>query len=157
MHFNLQESIPVGCIPPACQPYALWWTVLGWVGIPGSMSCGEKPKCENIAFPQLALRAVIITQVFVFTVASVIHTIQFCDLGRGDFENLVKYRFGASPPPTHTQGILHTPLYVLKSCDVYWRYSPVFSSRSTSDQAVSGICHNTALCWSYFTRLSVKM
>ena len=21
-----QESIPVGCVPPACQPYVLWWS-----------------------------------------------------------------------------------------------------------------------------------
>ena len=24
-----QESIPVGCVLPACQPYLFWWTPLG--------------------------------------------------------------------------------------------------------------------------------
>ena len=24
-----QESIPVGCVPPACQPYIFWWPPLG--------------------------------------------------------------------------------------------------------------------------------
>ena len=24
-----EESIPVGCVPPACQPYIFWWLLLG--------------------------------------------------------------------------------------------------------------------------------
>ena len=35
-----QESIAVGCVPPACQPYMFWWLPLGvstsgWLGILG--------------------------------------------------------------------------------------------------------------------------
>ena len=26
---EVQESIPVGCVPPACQPYMFWWPPLG--------------------------------------------------------------------------------------------------------------------------------
>ena len=31
------ESIPVGCVPPACQPYVFWVVSGAGVGIPGPM------------------------------------------------------------------------------------------------------------------------
>ena len=40
--YSKQESIPVGCVPPACQPDMFWWPPLGvrtgggWLGIQGS-------------------------------------------------------------------------------------------------------------------------
>ena len=41
-----QESIAVGCVPPACQPYMFWWLPLGvstsgWVGILGEGILGR--------------------------------------------------------------------------------------------------------------------
>ena len=45
-----QESIPVGCVPPACRPY-MWWPPLG--------VCSRWTiTSENITFPQLRWRAV---------------------------------------------------------------------------------------------------
>ena len=44
-YLSKQESIPVGCVPPACQLNVLWWPPLGvstqGVGIPGPMSRGR--------------------------------------------------------------------------------------------------------------------
>ena len=45
-----QDSIPVGCVPPTCQPY-------GWGG--GGVR-GQTDTCENITFPQLRWRVVTI-------------------------------------------------------------------------------------------------
>ena len=76
-----QESITVGCVPPACQPYE-WWLPLGGHTyslprtypptpartrdshpgrdlVPGILThCGQTNACESITFPQLRWRAV---------------------------------------------------------------------------------------------------
>ena len=74
-HDKKQDNIPVGCIPPACQPYPGPMfrggggdeypppdiPTPGWVSSPHPLWT-EWPAdvCENITFPQLRWRAVII-------------------------------------------------------------------------------------------------
>ena len=60
-YLSKQESIPVGCVPPACQLNVLWWPPLGvstqGVGIPGPMSRGRwiyipTPTPQTYQFPR---------------------------------------------------------------------------------------------------------
>ena len=37
-----QDSIPVGCPPPACQPYVFWWPRLDVSGRKGGMASCEQ-------------------------------------------------------------------------------------------------------------------
>ena len=82
-----QDSIPVGCLPPACQPYVFQWPLLDvstdkgrvcprsdvrWGG-GGTLPCDlshdacdvtyqpreQTDACDNITFPKLRLRVVI--------------------------------------------------------------------------------------------------
>ena len=54
-HSRKQDSIPVGCIPSACQPYMLWWPPLGVStgaeGIPDPMSEGVSIRTHSLSPP----------------------------------------------------------------------------------------------------------
>ena len=55
-----QESIPVGCEPPACQPYlgVSQVHVSGKRGEYPSHPCGQTDACENITFQQRRWRVI---------------------------------------------------------------------------------------------------